>query len=223
MTRWALVGACSVFLVGCGAVYQRYTVEPISKEPATPQASPDVGNWFLREVYNPDESSRKEYAYELIYCPTDRGDFSKCRSAVVWARGGKGGLGPQSNAPESLVVDPPRSRAPRREVQPAPVATASPATTAFTPAPPPSPPSAPPSMKSVVTAGTDYESLSADALARMRSWTGRFVEVTTKTGKTISGVIRYVRAEGVGVERNGETSIVEWTDVQSVAIAREAE
>ena len=73
-------------------------------------------------------------------------------------------------------------------------------------------------MTSIVTAGTDFDDLTSGQLMRMRAWTGRAIEVTTKTGKTTSGLLLHVRAEGISIQRDAKTLMVDWSDVQSVAL-----
>ena len=155
--RAALGCLAGVCLLGCSTVHphsQLVTIEPIhrpsakeaqaalpgfgSSAPKDCEKVPDTGSWFVRKVMQPDGDSRKLYALEIIYCPTDKLAFSECRVAVAWARDGKGSLGPQVGAPPSPVKE-----KEERTTEAAPAPSSPSATHDPSPAPSPSPAPAP--------------------------------------------------------------------------------
>ena len=165
--RAALGCLAGVCLLGCSTVHphsQLVTIEPIhrpsakeaqaalpglgSSAPKDCEKVPDTGSWFVRKVMQPDGDSRKLYALEIIYCPTDKLVFSECRVAVVWARDGKGSLGPQVGAPPSPVKE--KGEEATTEAAPSPSSpSATPAPSSSpSPAPAPSPDKPAPSKES---------------------------------------------------------------------------
>ena len=216
-----VVAAC---LAGCASVGSHLTtLEPVSvpsvaeapggllgqasKEAPTPaKSSPDVGSWFYRKVFQPDGGTRKLYAVEIIYCPTEKAVFSSCRVAVAWSRDGKGSLGAQRFAPPSPVEEEGGSQG--EAASHAPPAYAAPAR----------PMQAEPAQDSVAVGGKDYLSLPGADLAKLRSWLSLPVAVSLTYGKTIRGSLRSLDASGLRIDKPASaTAAYRWNEIESVS------
>jgi hypothetical protein len=223
----------AVALVGCGAARHRYIIEPIKvgasgggvtglfskaapppKEACTEKCT-DTGNWFVRRVFHPDQGKSLLYSVELIYCPTDKMNFSQCRTAVAWSRGsGKGGIAVQEGAPPSPV-------------QEGAVPAGEPAAAA-----PPSGGEAPREKASAGGGGGEstgeivevkqrtYFDLSATELATLRGWIGKQVSVTLSYGKTVSGQLATVDGSGINLERSSKNVHYRWDEIAAVFAGR---
>jgi hypothetical protein len=190
----------AVMLSACAPAQHLYVVEPV-KLPATVKER-EVGNWFVRKVYQPDAGKKKLYAVEILYCPTEKPVFSECRMAVAWSRSGSGGLGPQVDAPPS----PTRSSPPAEMALPAKESEAAEAPTSTVP-------------KGVETKGRDLLELTASDVASLREWVKRPVIVTLTSGKTVHGALGTVDTNGLTLDRSGKLASYRWEEIAGVALA----
>lgn len=115
---WIVIGVGALLAAGCGGLHaQSSTIAPLElsghstagnrleKESpdgqkwTRPQPEKDVGRWFLRRVYEPNDAGDSELvALEVLYCPSDEPDFTQCRVATAWAPGEHGGLGEETES-----------------------------------------------------------------------------------------------------------------------------
>jgi hypothetical protein len=220
-----------VALVGCGAPRHRYIIEPIKvgqsggaaglfgkvsapKESACTEKCTDTGNWFVRRVFHPDQGKSQLYSVELLYCPTDKMNFSQCRTAVAWSRGsGKGGIGVQEGAPPSPV----------QEAVPSEPAAAATPTGGGEGAPPKASTGGgggESSSEIVEVKQRTYFDLSATELATLRGWIGKQVSVTLSYGKTVSGQLSTVDGSGINLERSSKNVHYRWDEIAAVFAGR---
>jgi hypothetical protein len=223
-------------LVGCGSPRHIYKIEPIkvgsgggaagglfgklggggaAPKEACAEKCTDTGNWFVRRVWHPDQGKTLLYSVEILYCPTDKMNFSQCRTAVAWSRGsGKGGIGVQEGAPPSPVQE------------------------AVVPASEPAPASSgeggggggtakagggsggESTSEIVEVKQRTYFDLSATELATLRGWIGKQVSVSLSYGKTVTGQLSAVDGSGVNLERSNKSVHYRWDEIGAVFAGR---
>jgi hypothetical protein len=235
MRATLLIAAIS--LMGCAQPRHIYKIEPIkvgsgggvagglfgklggagaAAKEACAEKCTDTGNWFVRRVWHPDQGKTLLYSVEILYCPTDKMNFSQCRTAVAWSRGsGKGGVGVQEGAPPSPVQE---GMVPAGE--PATSGGGGEATSSGGSAKAGGGTGGESTNDIVEVKQRTYFDLSASELATLRGWIGKQVSVSLSYGKTVTGQLAVVDGSGVNIDRNGKNVHYRWDEIGAVFSGR---
>ncbi len=174
-----------------------------------------IGLWFTRKVKVPAGSfgRRDTVALEVIWCPENQSDFSRCRTSIVSkekyleqfngsppARAEAAAAGSTRSAPAG------RSAAREEEddeEQPAALRAAIP----------------PPKAKKTLinTDGKSLSDLGSANIARMWRWSGQRVILFGVSGGKVSGKLLSVNETGIELE--GRKKLIKWNQVSSIGLA----
>lgn len=167
-----------------------------------------TGLWFLRKVKRPGESlsSWTTKVLEVIWCPEDRADFSRCRTSIV---SHKKYLQQFDRAERLKPAASPTGMSGQDETKGLELPAWSSGTAA-------NDDQNKRASNMMSTSGKDLNELGAARIAKLWKWNGRRVIIFSRSGSREQGMLLSVNEAGIEIE--GRKSLIKWSKVSSIEL-----